>query len=409
MTYRRKDQVTVDVGDDKKLTFSMEDITVPFSPQVFDRITLICEIQQDANLSSEDGKVFTVRKIEAPLMRKITGKITLLEQEIRGVIDGKYIFNWDSLSDDYTVVNLGDKVVADCIECEVVDDTVFGWRCLHVTLMETENSFDIDMPINKDMTNKNGIEITEKVEVDFNGINETKELKMVVKNTSKNDFKVLESVFVGNKSDSQLTLICPTPKASFCLKSGEVKEYKLKAISKQFGEAWEEFRIRFTGESGPFHITRFIKVSVHDTERSHPTIGTGFNVHRNKAYTHSVFTTVHSAIISGTPPNKTNNFVLVKFDDWSIPPIFPNIVFNPASSRCSINDALMSRAPHLFVDLNISNYSQVFHDLLYLEECEMEHNIRKYDKTSFFTREQEYLALAIQNVAESRPSIAVGE
>lgn len=402
----------MDVGDDKKLIFSLEVITAPFIPKLFDRITLICEIQQDVNRFSEDGPVLTVKKIKNPSLINITGKITSIEEEIRGVIDEQYFFNWDALADDYTDVNVGDIVEGECIECEAVNDSVFAWRCLSVKLKQSKNSFDEanSLPINKNTANKNGVEITENVFVDFNKKNETKEFKMMVKNTSTNDFKVLKSVFVGSQCDTQLTLISPFSRALFILKAGEVKEYKFKATSEKFGEARELFRITFSGEStGTFHIGRYIKVSVYDTERSHPTIGTGSNVHRNYGYTHSVHTTVHSNIISGSPSNSKNNFVYVKFDDWSIPDIFPNIVFNPASSRCSINDALLIRVPHLFDNLNIDNYSQIFHDLLYLEECEMEHGIRKYDKTSYFTREKELLALAMENVAESRPSIVVGE
>lgn len=402
----------MDVGDDTNLIFSLDGITAPFIPILYDRITLICEIQRDVNRFSEDGPVLTVKEIKDPSLKDITGKITSIEEGVRGVIDERYYFDWDALADDYTDVNVGDIVEGECIECEAVNDTVLAWRCLSVKLKQSKNSCDEtnSLPINKATANKNGVEITENVFVDFNKTNETKEFKMMVRNTSTNDFKVLKSIFVGSQCDSQLTLISPTSRASFPLKAGDVKEYKFKATSEKFGEARELFRITFSGEStGTFHIGRYIKVSVHDTERSHPTIGTGSNVHKNYDYTRSVHTTVHSNIIKGSPPTRKINWVCVKFDDWPIPDIFPNIVFNPNSSRCSINDALLIRVPHLFDDLNIDNYSQIFHDLLYLEECEMEHGIRKYDKTSYFTREKGYLALAMQNVTECRPSIVVGE
>lgn len=415
---KRKEIVTVNVDDGVMLTFCLDDIDASFIPEIYDRVTLICEIQQDENrINDGNGLRLIVRKIEDPSTIKITGKITKIEPEDHGIIDRKYMFFWDALSNDYTVVNEEDHVVADCIECEIVNENVSGncfrWRCIHVTLKKADaNSFDgtNSLPINKDTANKNGIEITDNIEVEFNGIDETKDFKMIVKNTSGNDVRVLGSVFAGNNSDSQLTLVSPTREASFVLKGGAEREYQFKAKSGRFGVAHEGFKVKFTGEStGTFHITRYIKVTVHDKLRIYPTIGTGSNVHMNVGYANLVLKKERSIVIAGPSTIKAPNFVEIKFDAWNIPSQFPDIVLNPAASRRSIIDALTGHAPHLYDSLNISNYSQVFHDLLYLEECEMEHKIRKYDVTSFFTRDKEYLALAVQNVAESRPSIVVGE
>lgn len=387
--------------------FSLVSINATFRPRTLDRITLLGEIQLD---SVEGEPTFKVRQIEYPREKTINGNITSVQLEHSGVIDEQFLFYWDVLSSNYTDVNENDRVTARVIECEKVDENDCSWRCLEVTLLEQSlNERKTTLPTNKYTANKNGIEIDEGA-VEFNDTNETKYFKMMVTNTSDKEFTVEESLLAGNKSESQLKLISPTRKASFLLKSGEVKEYKFQATSKWFGRAEEEFIVRFSGESvQPFKILRYIKIVVHDTERQHSSIGTGTNVQRNRAYTHSVLMREESIIISGTPLGSNPNFVFKRFGAWPLPSGLTDIVLATASSRTYIFDTLAALRPHLNSDLTISNYTQVFHDLLYLEELEMIHNMRKYDKKSFFTRKKEYLVLAIQNVAESRPSIVLGE
>lgn len=338
----------------------------------------------------------------------INGKITSIEPDASGgVIDNEYVFFWDALASDYEDVNINDKVTAECIECEA---DVFRWRCLKVVLKKSA-SVPIVLHQNKRTMNKNGIEITDSIEVEFNKRDETKEFTVMVKNTSDINHKVSESHFKGRKSDSQLELISPTRHATVLLKPGEEKEYRFKATSKNYGIAFEEFQFNFTEPT--FQICRFIKVNVIDTQQLHNPMGTGSNKLKNFTYSQEVWNRKSTyVLIPGVPPKKTPNFVAHKFEPFHIPvdPVdLIKIVLDPASSRSNICDNLDVELPFLKEDLKLENYNQKFHTLLHLEECTSFHNMRKYDLTSHFTRDNEYLQLEVQNLAESRPSIAIGE
>lgn len=400
--------VTVNV-DDEIFKFSLEIVHGNYTPRKYDRIALFCE-----KIDNNDEPILEVRKFECPRIKKIEGYITSFETENSGFIDERIIFYWDVLSDEYkAVVNKKDRVAAECIELEVSGDNIYSLRCLNVKLIkETEASNQPRKLLSKYIENKNGIKICEEIGVEFYNVNETKELKMMVKNTSDDEYTVLRSYLVGSKADSQLVLESPHSSAHFVLKPGEVKEYKFKATSKIFGQACEEFTIKFNGAStGDFQISRPIMVSVHDTEQTNRTIGTGSNVFKNYSYTHSVSTRNRSTIVSGASLGPKINFVGNRLEAFFVPKKLKDVVLSHGS-RSAIFHELETACPHLFHIsdcLTIDNYSKVFHDLLHLEECEMEHSMRKYDKRTYFTRERKYLALAMENVAESRPSIVAGE
>lgn len=422
-------------GEDEKFTFSMDDVESTFIPRRYDQISFVCKVQRDPKLLNEAGVTVEVVKIEPNIKKRITGKITHIEPDLHGIIEEKYFFTWDALVTDYRMATVGDKVTAECIQCERCDETVWEWRCLKVVLIENATSHVVDdqrlvLPKLNETANKNGIEMTDYLKVDFNDINLTKEFTMTVKNTADEVQKVLESVFIGNKYDSQLKLLSPDRNTSFFLQPGEEKQYKFEARSKHFGDAQEKFYIKFSGPTGRFKIIRNITVSVHDVEQVHPFMGTGSNLHKNLSYTRRVFSKDTSRAIPGVPLKRSANFVKTKFQHWDVPKRFMEVVLDPKSTPSFISEMLDSVMPFLNEDLNIKIYSRVFHHLLYLEECEMViscsfsvsknmnffneifqqyHNMRKYDKKAFFKREGEYLSLAVQNIAESRPSLVIGE
>lgn len=413
ISQKQKDRIVV-VGEEETFTFSLDDVETAFMPRKYDQISLTCRVQRDPKLVTEAGVTVEVSKIEPNIVKRIVGNITFVEPNEYGLIEEKFFFFWDALVADYRVVTKGDKVTAECIQCERVEQSVFEWRCLKVVLVESvNNNADDEHPLfstkPKECENINGIEITDDVLIEFNDINITKQFTMVVKNTSADVRKVLSSVFVGDKYGSQLRLISPGRDDSFSLQPGEEKQYKFEAKSRDFGDKNEKFYVRFSGPTGVFKIFRNITVSVHDTDQLHPFIGTGANLSKNTSYTQQVFRRNNSHMIPGTPLRKSANFVKTRFLKWEVPRRLIDMVLDPKSSHNFISETLDSAMPDLKNNLCIKNYGSVFHYLLYLEECEMFHNMRRYDKKGFFKREGEYLSLPVQNIAESRPSLVIGE
>lgn len=412
ISHKRKDVLVVE-GEDEPFTFSLDDVESTFMPRKYDQISFVCKVQRDPKLVNEAGVTVKVEKIEPNITKRIVGKITFVEPNVCGIIAEKYFFFWDALVSDYRVVTKDDQVSAECIQCEKGDDSVFEWRCLKVVLVENATQFDDNslqfLPKMNENVNKNGIEMTDDIAIEFNDIHQTKECSMMVKNTAEAVQKVLQFVFVGSRSESQMRLLSPGRNDTFFLQPGEEKEYQFEAKSKHFGDAQQKFYIKFSGPAGTFKIYRNITISVYDTEQLHNFIGTGSNMHKNVSYTQRVCRRDNSRTIPGTPLQKSANFVKTRFQHWTVPKKFINIVLDPKCSRNFISETLDSAMPFMKDNLDIKNYSIVFHHLLYLEECEITHSIRKYDKKGFFKREREYLALPVQNIAESRPSLVIGE
>lgn len=72
---------------------------------------------------------------------------------------------------------------------------------------------------------------------------------------------------------------------------------------------------------------------------------------------------------------------------------------------------LDSKYAELFSTLNVKNYGEFFHALLYFEEIYMRHEFRTYDQDrGHFDRAGEYLTYKMhKNVFECRPSIIIGD
>ncbi|KAJ6650187.1 putative RNA helicase armi, partial [Pseudolycoriella hygida] len=405
---KRKDRITID----GETSFSLDDIEYTFKPRVYDQVAYVCRVQRDPKLVNEAGITLKIVKMVPNITKTIKGKITALEEKVHGVICNQYFFFWDALDPDYRTVNVGDSVSAECIQCERTDET-FEWRCLSVVLMESAISANNDITYVSSQKiqsqNMNGIEITDNIVVEFFALNETKQFKMLVKNKGADAQNVLESVFIGNKYDSQLKLISPARSESFSLQPGEERQYVFEAKSRFFGDAMEKLYIKFNGPAGRFKIMRFITISVNDIDQLHSTMGTGANLHRNVSYTRQVMRKDFSHMIPGVPLKKNANFVYKRLQTWDVPKSLSDLVTDPKCTSNDISETLDLAIPPLKSALNIKIYCLVFHNLLYLEECEMHHSMRKYDKKAFFKREKEYLSLPVQNIAETRPSLVIGD
>lgn len=404
---KRKNFVEVRIPlDDEIINFNWEKIS-EFEPRQYDRVNLYCEFEHDP--TQEDGPTLEVSRMEPFFSKEIVGTISTIEPNENGMIDKKYFFFWDLVS-QYQDVNKGDRVRAVYIDCELEDDNKCEYRCISVTKIENPSE-RVSNNGHNDNVNTNGIEVTDEIVIEFNELHQTKDFSMTVKNTSVNHHEVVRSLFIGNKADSQIELVSPSRFDTFLLSPNEVRHYNFKATSKYYGNATEHFVIEFSGPTQQqFDISRFINISVIDRDHLCNTIGTGPNVRNNRSYTHNVSRMCRTEIIPGVPPKRAPNFVKIRLEQWAIPEEMEEFVYSrPKATRTKLNQDLNTNWPFLTEKLCISNYKKVFHTLLYLEECELFHNIRKYDKYSHFTRENEYLALHIENVGESRPSIVIGK
>ncbi|KAF9421476.1 hypothetical protein HW555_002691 [Spodoptera exigua] len=84
--------------------------------------------------------------------------------------------------------------------------------------------------------------------------------------------------------------------------------------------------------------------------------------------------------------------------------------YDNKSTRKEILQRIEYNFPCLIQNLNVSNYVDKWHTLLYMEEIKATINIRNFNLPStFLVKCQEYLCLEIKKLAERRPSLIVGD
>ncbi|XP_044071008.1 putative helicase mov-10-B.1 isoform X2 [Siniperca chuatsi] len=129
---------------------------------------------------------------------------------------------------------------------------------------------------------------------------------------------------------------------------------------------------------------------------------------------------VDTVIVEGVPPESSvvqNLKLTVKLGDYKYSHYLKELAKQGMEDSEYLSPAARQKLPSLRGLLNsplkMKNYSQRFHLLLYLEEIQMEVDIRKYDlHNQIMTQDQsnrKLLTLRVPGVAENRPSVLRGD
>lgn len=121
-------------------------------------------------------------------------------------------------------------------------------------------------------------------------------------------------------------------------------------------------------------------------------------------------------VVPGVRPLRPPNFVHVKLGSFPIPDKVWSAVLGDSNETMYHNDfnKIISRIettlPCLIQTLNIHNYTDRFHALVYMEEIQLSIDMRSYDMPKVFLLKcQEYLGVEIKGLAERRPSLMPGD
>lgn len=213
--------------------------------------------------------------------------------------------------------------------------------------------------------------------------------------------------FDSTMSTSQLRLVRPERRKSMRiqLRPYESVNFEFEAKARFFGAGTEYFSFRDTNNATK---SACFQLELLDETGEEPSIGTGPNVYKNTSYTNSVWNK-RMEIIPGVKLNDRANFIAVKIGSWDVPMALRNTVLG-TPSKVLVAEELARSLPFLGETLTFSSYEKTFHALLYLEEIQVYHTMRRYDRDrAHFIREGEYLALHVANIAESRPSLVLGD
>ncbi|XP_044008697.1 probable RNA helicase armi [Aphidius gifuensis] len=389
-----------------------------FVPYVGDWIQLESLLEVDELSHDLSGQVLEVNKIQ-PLRSKIKiGLVTKYDAKTGvGSIEKDIVFNKYSCETGY-IPRLGDKVVCDCIES---DQGIYIWRCLtvvslyHLQKQNNNNGDDDDEDENNIKTveknklydleqNKNGITITNIDSTIMMEINEEKEIKLIVKNSS-NNFHIMNNIITDDQSQLEILSL----KSSYCeiiIEPNESIEYLFKCFGKFVGSTVESITFSFEG----FKIRRSINIIVNPTEL---TILSNVidcvkkkNIARQDNYNQASY-------IQGIRPVKPPNFIKVRSGVFRIPQRYWDLILpliNDNKSQNEIEAIVSENITFLTKGLNAMNYRDRFHALLYLEEIGLTIEMQKYDIDSgILIAKDDYLVLNVPGLVEKRPSLIIGD
>ncbi|XP_055846551.1 probable RNA helicase armi [Episyrphus balteatus] len=401
---RNRQFLTIDT-DYKEIIVDLDAVNIEFIPKEGDRVYLNCNVQTDENFVDLAGEILETKSVHPARTKREEGVVTKLHEDW-GVFNNDSYFTMDTI-DNKIKLSEGDVISAELIECE---RGIFLWRCLSIEILERAEIKPKTEPAKPPSeSNKNMpqvITITDNIRFNFEKAFETQELKIEIKNNSERLHKILRMDFTGMRRNSQLKLdetLCPMQ-----LEPGKSTTLTLHCESRFFGLTKEKLIFTFPN----FKIFRNIEISVGVEERGSNKENTENRFNPNKSRSRHYANQVWSKkkeIIPGVRTHVMRRFIANRIPAFEVPLKLRNalLVDCPRAEQISNLDNLY---PVLSKDLDIRNYTNRFQTLLFIEEIEHFVNFRQFDRErAHFARDGEYLALTIENLAEKRPSLVVGD
>lgn len=392
--------------DNDTIYVDLDKVNSQFVPIVGDIVVLESLVQLDESFVDSTGAIINVISIKPLRSNTKKGVITNVDKTMRyGEIDGMYFFLYDALDENYIHPEIGDTVSIDAIEST---QSKYEWRCVKVALLHRNTKINDNNNSSKPyMTqNKDGIVInSSNFCANFKHLKEETNIFMHVTNTNENrPVTITKTFFQCKKSDSQVQLISPLISNPIIIQPNEVVKFNFKVIARFYGNSNEMFVIEFDKKT---RIGRNIEINVQEEDGVN-SVPFGKYVKKNSTYTLNLWNK-KGDIIPGEPLRKGPKFVYTKIKMYDVPIALKNVVLS-YHTNIEVNEKLDYMLRYFHDPLNYDNYINRFHSLIHLEEISYFHNIRKYDlDRAHFTHEKEFLSLLVPNIAESRPSLVLGD
>lgn len=370
-------------------------------------------MQIDANGKQVESKILRIERID-PLRNKVMcGKISRLNEN-DAVVNGEIYVNIREACQNGYIPCLKDEVVVQAIESE---QHSFSWRAISVTPIDKtariscrETSANhIDSAL---VENKNGIIITENTDLGVLQKGERKEFFVEVQNNGDRRQLLLNGKFHGRRCDSQLCVLSPAMERPIAIHPGQSVTFHFSCKAKFIGKTSELYVFTFKS----FKIGRYFNMDIEDTTFiSHIPAGKWNQSRNTQPLTLEQYIKPNGVLVPGVRPIKPNPFFRLAM--YTVPEKLWKVILgnesesNKGKSMEMVKCSLRSLYPCLFQELNISNYCDKLHALLYLEEIEMTIRMRSYDmvRVNFGRIGGEYLSLEVPGLAEKRPSLLVGD
>uniref|UniRef100_A0A182PIJ3 RNA helicase n=1 Tax=Anopheles epiroticus TaxID=199890 RepID=A0A182PIJ3_9DIPT len=428
---KENDILTVETDAGDPISVNIDQTSMSFVPALGDYVTLDCVVQMDGMFVDFKGEVLEVEAIEPSRIVSGTGVIIALEDdggEIRTTTNGTVIFLFETLA-SYRPAK-GDRV-----EFRAVENKHVRLRCIALKLIAAgvtkmlENApSPAAQQTNGDGSTKNDTDDRgSSLWQDKHGIIITGDFNVTLKEGQDREFRKILIKNESNKRHKILKMLTPKGEApQVCLKSpfahtqsflfpGETVEYEFEISGGGLFGRNEESCVWCFG--GSFRIGRIFRITVgqeqaDNGQRNHASSGQGYSSRNSYCKKQLALLNMRRApgtVLMGRHSSVRSNFIANPMPFYNVPSELYDLVLT-TTSRAEICNAL-ERAPYcLNEELSPKNYSRIKKTLIHLEEIRLQIEFRQHDiERAHFTPEDSYLALDVENVAEARPSIMVGD
>ncbi|XP_037939498.1 probable RNA helicase armi [Teleopsis dalmanni] len=404
---RAPDSIVVDT-DYKVMTITLESVEISFVPQEGDRVLVHCNVQNDDKFLDKQGEILEEIAVHpARLLKKQRCTVTKIKE-------GWAVLNRDcylifDVSPEASKLRIGDSIIADMVECERGN---FVWRCIK---FETEDMAYSDTKAFEKSMESQVVKVSSDVRHVFSGLHQKVTVEFTIENNTDEVLKVLAIEFFG-KRQIQIKLIDKDLCKGFDIKSRSSVPLRFECESLVFGNSHEFFLIQFHG----FRIKRSINLTVCGSEEEAaeyrqrvlelpvPMANGRSSSHRSRFYAHSVWGR-KCELVSGVGIGPKRRFIKHRIPPYDVPKRLKE-AYLTSRSKNDMTDGVETYFPSVKEELTARNYVTKFQVLLHLEEIEYFVTFRNYDmERAHFTRVGEYLSLVIENLAERRPSLVLGD
>ncbi|XP_023946786.2 probable RNA helicase armi [Bicyclus anynana] len=412
--YRQDRAVYMTEGD---LKFNLDDVEGTFVPIKGDYIEMKCSVQKDENhpTSMSTNQVLKVITFN-PLRTKIKSALVTDWFGSYGVCDRQIYFNNTALVNG-TQLTVGSKVLVEAIEST---QGTYNWRAIKIIVIDvgTPKKTQVDLPDEEQLSlnteSEKKIEMTYPLKFKQVNLHSTQEILLNITNKSNQTYILNKWMVLGRRKDSQVN-IKPFVNQPIRIYPDQKLTFSITCQPKFLGNSKECFVILFKG----FQLKRFIEIDVVDANTMNNVIDNNKPVRQNSSKNiesmRKIISTGNS-YIPGEKPYKTPNFVFVKIGIYPIPGKIWSIVLGDSEQTIYTNEFnkilshIETHFPCLTQDLNIGNYNERWHILLYMNEIQENLNMRAFDKSNvYLTFCDEFLSLEVPGLAEKRPSLVKGD
>lgn len=405
---------------DSNVNFSLDKVTATFIPIQGDWLEILCKVKFDNEkpMDITFDQVIEVLSFKSVRSKIKSGVVTEWTGE-NGICDKNIYFDKHSIVDSYQTITVGSKAFIEAIESS---QGACSWRAIKVHITEANINSDTSVAVEnieeKSLTleREQNIEVTFPLKFDEVKFQENPVIILNITNNNDEPIVLNKWIILCKKKDSQVNispfLTRPKkiyPKHTFTL--------KLTCYPKFFGRSKEHLVIMFRG----FQLDRLIDVNILPAIIGNCTNNLSSEIiHKTELEKVAMLNVIRKdrnrAPIPGVRPIRAPNFVAVKLGMFLIPEKIWRAVLGDSNVTIyhldfkKIISRIETNLPCLLQTLNINNYIDKWHTLLYMEEIQATINMRNYDiSKGFLIKVQDFLGIEINGVAEKRPSLLVGD